>query len=177
MVSEARKRANAKYNREKMVQRVVRFSPNERDLLAHLDAQPNKAGYLKSLIRRDMNLEGRKEMNVPTSYTFGSANKGDVEITISGKYTDGSVDLEAYIPETGDEQEWTEIDPGSVDEVFEWLIDKGVEFESDRSLWFNLHYVSDVMIDKCKTEAKLLDDVAGKSAEDLKKWREFYFAV
>lgn len=54
MTSEARKKAAAKYNREKMVQRVVRFSPNERDLLAHLDAQLNKAGYLKALIRADM---------------------------------------------------------------------------------------------------------------------------
>lgn len=54
MASEARKKAAAKYNREKMVQRVVRFSPNERDLLAHLDAQLNKAGYLKALIRADM---------------------------------------------------------------------------------------------------------------------------
>ena len=46
MVSEAQKKAAARVkNREKMVQRVVRFSPNERDLLAHLDAQPNKAGY------------------------------------------------------------------------------------------------------------------------------------
>lgn len=59
MVTEAQKRAAAKYNREKMVQRVVRFSPNERDLLAHLDAQPNKAGYLKALIRADM--ESRRE--------------------------------------------------------------------------------------------------------------------
>ena len=55
--SEAQKRASAKYNKQSMVQRVVRFSPNERDLLAHLDAQPNKAGYLKQLIKADM--EGR----------------------------------------------------------------------------------------------------------------------
>lgn len=53
-VSEAQKRANAKYNKEKMIQRVVRFSPNERDLLEHLDAQPNKAGYIKQLIREDI---------------------------------------------------------------------------------------------------------------------------
>lgn len=64
MVSEARKRANAKYNREKMVQRVVRFSPNERDLLAHLDAQLNKAGYLKSLIREDMKRQATKNGQV-----------------------------------------------------------------------------------------------------------------
>ncbi|MCH4184003.1 MAG: hypothetical protein LKF61_00780 [Eggerthellaceae bacterium] len=54
MISEAKKRANAKYNREKMVQRVVRFSPREHDLLEYLDAQPNKAGFIKSLIRADM---------------------------------------------------------------------------------------------------------------------------
>ncbi|RNL21505.1 hypothetical protein DMP07_01290 [Slackia faecicanis] len=30
------------------------LSPNERDLLAHLDAQPNKAGHIKALIRADM---------------------------------------------------------------------------------------------------------------------------
>ena len=57
MTSEAQRRASAKYDRANMVQRVVRFSPNERDLLAHLDAQPNRAGYIKSLIRADM--EGR----------------------------------------------------------------------------------------------------------------------
>lgn len=57
MVSDAQKRASAKYNKESMVQRVVRFSPRELELLEHLDAQPNKAGYIKALIRADM--EGR----------------------------------------------------------------------------------------------------------------------
>ena len=54
MVSESQKKASAKYNREKMVQRVVRFSPNETELLWHLDAQSNKAGYIKQLIEADM---------------------------------------------------------------------------------------------------------------------------
>lgn len=54
MVTEAQKRAAKKYHKEKLVQRVVRFSPREADLLAHLDAQPNKAGYIKGLIREDM---------------------------------------------------------------------------------------------------------------------------
>ena len=54
MVSEAQKRARAKYNKESMTQRVVRFSPNERDLLEHLDKQPNRMGYIKALIRKDM---------------------------------------------------------------------------------------------------------------------------
>ena len=54
MVTEAQKRAINKYNKEKMVNRSIRFSPNEKDLLAHLDVQPNKAGYIKRLIREDM---------------------------------------------------------------------------------------------------------------------------
>lgn len=53
-VSEAQKRASAKYNKERMVQKVVRFSPNERGLLEHLEKQPNMSGYIKSLIRADM---------------------------------------------------------------------------------------------------------------------------
>ena len=52
--SAAQKRASVKYDKENMVQRVVRFSPHERDLLEHLDSQPNKAGYLKALIKADM---------------------------------------------------------------------------------------------------------------------------
>lgn len=54
-ISEAQKRAKAKYDKEKMSQRSVIFSPNEKDLLEHLDAQPNKSGYIKQLIRDDMN--------------------------------------------------------------------------------------------------------------------------
>lgn len=54
MVTEAQKRASKKYHKEKMVNRCVRFSPNEKDILDHLDAQPNKAGYIKQLIRADM---------------------------------------------------------------------------------------------------------------------------
>lgn len=54
MVSESQKRASNKYHKEKMVARTIRFSPNEKDILAHLDAQPNKAGYIKRLIREDM---------------------------------------------------------------------------------------------------------------------------
>lgn len=60
MATDAQKRASAKYDKANMVQRVVRFSPHERDLLAHLDAQPNKAGYIKQLIREDMDRANRQ---------------------------------------------------------------------------------------------------------------------
>ena len=56
-------------------------------------------------------------------------------------------------------------------------MDKGVEFESDRSLWLNLNYVEQVMIDRSKTEKQLLDYAASMTDEELKKWREFYFDI
>lgn len=58
-ISDAQKRANAKYNREKMVSRSLRFSPNEKDILDYLDAQPNKAGFIKQLIREHMEAHGK----------------------------------------------------------------------------------------------------------------------
>ena len=54
MTSDAQNKASERYRREKMVQRVIRFSPNERELLEHLESKPNRMGYLKGLIRQDM---------------------------------------------------------------------------------------------------------------------------
>ena len=59
--SDAQKRASMRYDKANMVSKVVKFSPNERDLLAHLEKQPNMSGYLKELIRRDMGLGEGKE--------------------------------------------------------------------------------------------------------------------
>ena len=56
-VSDAQKRASAKWDKENMKQRVVRFYPGEEELLNKLDSQSNKAGYLKALIKAD--IEGR----------------------------------------------------------------------------------------------------------------------
>lgn len=58
MVSEAQKRANAKY-RKKMTQITVRFSPNEQKVYAYAKEQENVSGYIKSLIIEDMEREGR----------------------------------------------------------------------------------------------------------------------
>lgn len=57
MVSDAQKKATKKYRKEKLAQRTIYFSPNEKELLDHLDAQNNKGGYIKQLIRAD--IEGR----------------------------------------------------------------------------------------------------------------------
>lgn len=56
MVTEAQKRASAKYQREKMKQVSVKFSPNESDIYEWVKSQKGSAsGYLKRLAEEDMN--------------------------------------------------------------------------------------------------------------------------
>ena len=52
--TEAQKRATAKYLKNNVKRAAVAFYPAEADLWEWLDAQPNKAGYIKRLIREDM---------------------------------------------------------------------------------------------------------------------------
>lgn len=52
--SEAQKRANAKYRREKMKSMTLAFYPADLDLWEHLSGQPNKQAYVRNLIREDM---------------------------------------------------------------------------------------------------------------------------
>lgn len=60
MVTDAQKRANAKYAREHVKQTAVKFYPSEEDIWNHLQAQENRMGYIKGLIRADMERqEGR----------------------------------------------------------------------------------------------------------------------
>ena len=54
MLTEAQKRAQAKYNKANVRQTAVRFYPSERDMWEWLERQSNKAGYIKELIRADM---------------------------------------------------------------------------------------------------------------------------
>lgn len=171
-MADARSKATEKYRKANVKSFNVKFFPSDAEVLEYFQGKANRNQYIKDLIRKDM--ESRKS---PKTYVFETANEGDVTITISGEYVDGCVDMKADIPSTGDYREWTEIDGGSVEEIFEWLMDKGVEFESDRSLWLNLNYVEQVMIDRSKTEEQLLDYVAGMTDEELKKWREFYFDI
>lgn len=53
-VSEAQKRANEKYRRENVKQMAVRFYPGDADIYEYARAQGNFAGYVKDLIRADM---------------------------------------------------------------------------------------------------------------------------
>ncbi len=53
-VSDAQKRADAKYKREKTHQLAIRFFPKDEPLWEYLQRQPRKAEYIKRLIREDM---------------------------------------------------------------------------------------------------------------------------
>lgn len=56
MTSEAQRKAVAKY-KQKVKRMTLDFAPTEFDLLDHINSQPNKQGYIKSLIRADMKKE------------------------------------------------------------------------------------------------------------------------
>lgn len=53
MTSEAQKKAVKKYQ-EKSKRISIRFNPPEMELWEYLQKQPNKQGYIKSLIKKDM---------------------------------------------------------------------------------------------------------------------------
>ena len=52
-MTEAQKKAKKKY-RDKGKRLTLDFYPTESDLWEHIQAQPNKQGYIKSMIRADM---------------------------------------------------------------------------------------------------------------------------
>lgn len=52
--SAAQLRAAKKYRQEKLKRITVNFSPVEYDIYDHIQNQPNKQGYIKALIRADM---------------------------------------------------------------------------------------------------------------------------
>lgn len=54
MVTEAQKRASEKYRKKNVKQLSVRFFPADMALYEHAKAQPNTMGYIKRLIREDM---------------------------------------------------------------------------------------------------------------------------
>ena len=54
MASEAQRKARNKYNAQRK-RIALDFSPTETDLYNHITQQENKQGYIKDLIRKDMN--------------------------------------------------------------------------------------------------------------------------
>ena len=60
-VSDAQKRANAKFEREKTRSIKIKLTKStDADILAKLDSVGNKQGYIKALIRADLKKEGNK---------------------------------------------------------------------------------------------------------------------
>ena len=53
-LTEAQKRAKAKYNNEKVTKVTIEFYPTDADLLKKVQEQPSKQGYIKDLIRKDL---------------------------------------------------------------------------------------------------------------------------
>ena len=59
-MSEAQKKALAKYKAN--VKRLTTdFPPTDAELWEHIQKQPNKQGYIKALIRADMERSGEKD--------------------------------------------------------------------------------------------------------------------
>ena len=52
--SEAQRRAVKKYKKEKAKKFTIDFSQADSELLEYIQKQPNKQGYIKGLIRADM---------------------------------------------------------------------------------------------------------------------------
>ena len=107
------------------------------------------------------------------TYKFETANMGTVELSIVGEYTDGTKDVDAFIEGNGARKVFNETDDAN--EVFEWLIAEGVEFESDKTMWFNVHYLASVMIDGDATRDDLLHEVAKHDDRFFADWRSYWF--
>ena len=53
--TDAQKRASAKYNKENVKRVILHFNINtDKDILDYLERKDNKTGYIKELIRKDM---------------------------------------------------------------------------------------------------------------------------
>ena len=55
--SEAQKRADQKYKKEKAKRTYIEFYGTDADIWEHLNQQPQKQTYIKNLIREDMKKE------------------------------------------------------------------------------------------------------------------------
>lgn len=53
MLTDAQKKAKANYS-QKVKQVNLQFYPTEKELIEHLEKQPQKATYIKNLIIKDM---------------------------------------------------------------------------------------------------------------------------
>lgn len=57
MKTEALKKAQEKYRKEKVMRTQLDFYPTDQDIIDHLQTVGNKQGYIKGLIRADIKKE------------------------------------------------------------------------------------------------------------------------
>lgn len=96
-------------------------------------------------------------------YKFETKNMGTAEIWVCGEYRDEyAKDFDAIVGDI--EKNFEEIDDGEI--IIGWMLDNGVEFESDKSMCFNAFYVTEVMAIREMTEEQALDEAA--------KWTDGY---
>lgn len=98
------------------------------------------------------------------TYSFETKNHGTVEISVTGEYRDSMCkDIDVSFgggSKTFEETDWA-------DDIIQWLVDEGVEFESMRSCAFNLVYIQMVLIEEDITEAALLEKATSWTDADV----------
>ncbi len=115
MVTEAKKRANSKYDKVHTQSVILKLNKQtDADVLAMLDSKDNRQGYIKELIRNDMRNSGdtltneaitylvrpvAKKYGIDRIYLFGSyargeaTKKSDVDLLIDGGSIESLFDL------------------------------------------------------------------------------------
>ena len=115
MASEAKKRANAKYDKEHTQAIMLKLNKQtDADVLAMLESVENRQGYIKELVRRDLRGNGEtltidairclvrpvaKKYNIDKIYLFGSYARGeqtqdsDVDLLVEGGNMQSLYDL------------------------------------------------------------------------------------
>lgn len=105
------------------------------------------------------------------SYTFESANKGEIYVTIDGEYEYGTKDISIDV--NGEDGTMIE-DTDDAADVINWLIDNGVLFKSKRSMLANYHYIQGVLIDREATPEKIWDEIMALTDQDVEKQAEHF---
>lgn len=136
MVSEAQKKASAKYQKEKIKQVTIKFSPADADVYDYINGKTSRAGYIKELIRKDMEREATMNEKYPRKYQFISDDGQNVEVKISGDYSDNGIhDWDVL---TDSDQAYIEEDDGNG--VVDWLNEHVKLAENQR------HFVENMII-------------------------------
>lgn len=101
--SAAQLRAAQKYKKENIKRITVEFSPAEAGLWEHIQGQPNKQGYIKGLIRADMESKAKHGRWIPAllyGKTYKDEDYGQVfDCSICGRSV--IEDMNEYCPNCG----------------------------------------------------------------------------